>query len=87
MTAITKWIRASKYHEVSDCGRYSVCAVRLADNAPWTFNPWLIGTKNQPGVQLEDGFPNAELARHVCEQHALTTQTTSIQTTPTMAVN
>lgn len=50
--------RQSKYHQTSDCGRYTVCWVS------GTFEAW------RGSEQLEVGLATAEEARAACECHA-----------------
>lgn len=59
------WTRATAWHEVSDCGRYTVCAAKVEDK--YVFQGWR-GSK--PGELLCTG--EAAECREVCEADALT---------------
>lgn len=56
-----KFIRRSKYHEESDIGGYTVCAVGSEDGL--TFEAWR--GREQIAVRLK----TAEEARAICVQH------------------
>lgn len=59
-----KFVRESKssYYELSECGRYTVCAIGGKDG--WRYEAWC--GKEQIAVGLE----KAEEARAVCANHA-----------------
>lgn len=59
-----EWTRAGQWHEVSDCGRYKVCAAQV--DGKYVFQAW---KGSRPGELLHSGTA-ADQARAVCEADA-----------------
>jgi hypothetical protein len=57
-----EWTRAGQWHEVSDCGRYKVCAAKI--DGKYVFQAWC-GSK--PGEILHTG--EVEQCRSACDTH------------------
>lgn len=65
-----KFERKSPYHEASDCGRYTVCAI---GPKPYRFESWR--GKENLAVNLDSAAAAREVCRRDCE--SLDTVTTS----------
>lgn len=63
-----KWRIIDEYHAESDCGRYTVCRIRV--NRERTYEAWQKGTRNHPAQIIEAGCLNSKAAQMACEHHA-----------------
>lgn len=60
--------RMTEWHEISDCGGYTVCAARVMDK--YKFQAWKLAPVKGQTAALLGTFSDAPEARKCCEQHA-----------------
>lgn len=62
------WERITAWAEISDCGRYSVAMVKVADR--YVYEAWRRATSKDHMAELLATCNDPKDARAVCEQHA-----------------
>jgi hypothetical protein len=59
--------RVSDWHEISDCGAYTVSAARVQDR--FKFQAWKLAAEKGKTATLLGTFDEVALARQRCQEH------------------
>lgn len=64
-----KFATASKYHQLSECGKFTVS--KATDKfGDWQYFAWTASTKTAPGQHIAGPFKTAAEAQQACRDYA-----------------